>query len=91
MKHKKNKASKKASTKHRSEMHKDELTYFLDHPDIHREPCVGNGNAPGSIAAAINFGGKGTASAAPAASSAPSEASKPSIAEQINFGGKFKK
>lgn len=90
---KKKSQKKKASQKHRSEMHKDELTYFLDHPDIHREECVGNGNAPGSLASAINWGGKGTAapsSAAPSAAPA-SSSSSPSIAQQINFGGKFKK
>ena len=78
------------------------LTYFLDHPQITRHESPGNGNVPGSMAAQINFGGKG----ASAPSSAPSSASnstpkvapasapssgKPSIASQINFGGKFKK
>lgn len=72
---------------------KDSLTYFLDHPQIKRGESVGNGNTPGSIAASINFGGKGTA-APPAPKPAPSQpatSGKPSIAEQINFGGKFKK
>lgn len=70
---------------------KDSLTYFLDHPEIHREECVGNGNAPGSIASQINFGGKGTAAPPSAPTSSPATAeSKPSIASQINFGGKYK-
>lgn len=87
----KKKAKAKASNKHRSEMHKDELTYFLDHPDIHREPCIGNGNSPGSIASAINWGGKGDAKPASSAPESSKPSSSPSIAEQINFGGKFKK
>lgn len=70
---------------------KDNLTYFLDHPQIKRHESPGNGNTPGSIAAAINFGGKGTAAPKPAPTSQPASSSKPSIAEQINFGGKFKK
>jgi hypothetical protein len=66
----------------------NELTYFLDHPDIHREECIGNGNAPGSLASQINFGGKGTAAPKPAASTpAPAAASKPSIASQIGWPG----
>lgn len=69
------------------------LTYFLDHPQIKRHESPGNGNPPGSIAAQINFGGKGTAAPKPAAPStpAPKSSSKPSIAAQINFGGKFRK
>lgn len=73
---------------------KNKLTYFLDHPQIKRHECVGNGNSPGSLGSQINFGGKGTAAPAapkPAPSSKPSTASKPSIASQINFGGKFNK
>ena len=75
---------------------KDCLTYFLDHPQIKRHESVGNGNTPGSIASQINFGGKGTAAPKPAAPSTPKPSSsttskKPSMAEQINFGGKFKK
>jgi len=72
---------------------KDSLTYFLDHPQIKRHESPGNGNAPGSLAAKINFGGKGTSAPKPAAAapSAPAAPSKPSIASQINFGGKFKK
>ena len=70
------------------------LTYFLDHPDIKRHESPGNGNAPGSIADKIGFGGKGTAtppSTKPQPTSQPAQSSKPSIASQINFGGKFKK
>lgn len=75
---------------------KDSLTYFLDHPQIKRAESVGNGNTPGSLAAAINFGGKGTAAPASPkpstpAPSQPTTSSKPSIASQINFGGRFKK
>lgn len=29
---------------------KDELTYFLDHPDIKREECIGNQSTPGTPA-----------------------------------------
>lgn len=47
-----------------SKKNKNELTYFLDHPQIKRYPSPGNGNAPvlkeGSIGEKINFGGKNT-------------------------------
>lgn len=71
---------------------KDQLTYFLDHPQIKRHESPGNGNAPGSIADKINFGGKGTAAPAPSrpassSTSASSGSSSPSIAKQINWPG----
>ncbi len=67
----------------------NELTYFLDHPDIKREECVGNGSAPGSLASRINWGGQGTASAEKSAPAAPasSGSSKPSIGAQIGWPG----
>jgi hypothetical protein len=41
---------------------KDELTYFLDHPDIKREECIGNQASPGTQAApAKPFGNVGQA------------------------------
>lgn len=81
MKHKKKakKSAKKADT----------LTYFLDHPDIKREECIGNGSSPGPSAPSL-----------PSANVSPSEVrggsmagtvantGRPSIASQINFGGK---
>lgn len=39
---------------------KEELTYFLDHPQIKRHESPGNGNNPGSLAEKINWGGKNT-------------------------------
>jgi len=36
------------------------LKYFLDHPQIKRHESPGNGNAPGSLAEKINWGGKNT-------------------------------
>lgn len=65
---------------------KSQLTYFLDHPDIKRHESVGNGAVP-------------TVSTAPTPSQVRSgniagsvkTTGKPSIAAQINFGGKFKK
>ena len=84
------KKTKKADKKYPN--HVNELTYFLDHPDIKREECIGNGSAPGSLASKINWGGQGTASAPKSAPATPAASSKPSsLAEQINFGGKFKK
>jgi hypothetical protein len=73
---------------------KDSLTYFLDHPQIKRHESPGNGNSPGSLASQINFGGNNAPAPAapkPAAPAQPASPSKPSIASQINFGGKFKK
>jgi hypothetical protein len=74
------------------------LTYFLDHPQIKRHESPGNGNVPGSMAAQINFGGKGASAPSSAPSSTPKAApsaapssSGSSIASKINFGGKFKK
>lgn len=53
------------------------LKYFLDHPQIKRKKSFGNGTVPSS------------APAQPAQPAQPT--SQPSIAAQINFGGKFKK
>jgi hypothetical protein len=83
--------AKKAKNKKKS----GACAYFLDHPQIKRNPSPGNGNVPGSIASQINFGGKGSSSSTTpstntSSSSSSSSSSKPSIAEQINFGGKFK-
>lgn len=66
MKRKSDKKEKKKSAKKNGE-----LTYFLDHPDIKREECVGNGSSP---------------SEAPAMRSEASSA-KPSIATQIGWPG----
>ena len=62
----------------------NELTYFLDHPDIKREECIGNQSSPGIPAANV------TPSDVRGGSMAGSVAStgRPSIASQINFGGK---
>lgn len=84
--------AKKNKSKAKSKSKKCELTYHLDHPQIKRHESPGNGNAPGSVASSINFGGKGTAAPKPAAAPKPSSAPKSqSIASKINFGGKFKK
>jgi hypothetical protein len=86
---------------------KKKLKYFLDHPQIKRNPSPGNGespgflskmvsnitatgNKPGSLADKSNFGGNKPAEAPKAEASKPVENKKPSIAEQINFGGKFR-
>jgi len=53
-----NKEVSMAKHKKTKKKQKSELTYFLDHPQIKREPSPGNGNAPGSLADQINFGGK---------------------------------
>lgn len=90
-KHKKNKpkpSKKKAN----------ELTYFLDHPQIQRHPCVGNQDPKPSLGAQIGFPGMKGSTVTPSTSqpkqSAPATAttsSKPSIMQQINWGGKYKK
>lgn len=70
---------------------KKELTYFLDHPDIHREECVGNGSSPSSSTATSAAGASnesGTRFSGMAGSAAST--GKPSIASQINFGNKGK-
>lgn len=69
---------------------KEKLTYFLDHPQIKRYKSPGNGNAPGSIAAQINFGGKNPKPATPKQPS--SSTSKPSSGGVMSaLKGLFKK
>lgn len=57
------------------------IRYFLDHPQLKRKKAAGNGTVP------TNSG----TTPQPTASSNPQPSSQPSIAAQINFGGKFKK
>lgn len=76
---KKKKASKKESKKYPN--HSNELTYFLDHPDIKREECVGNGSSPGPS----NMTGSQVRS--PSMPGSTAATGKPSIAAQIGFGG----
>lgn len=60
------------------------IRYFLDHPQLKRKKAAGNGTTPREAGSTPQ----------PTASSNPqpsSSGSKPSIAAQINFGGKFKK
>jgi hypothetical protein len=61
--------AKKAKNKKKS----GACSYFLDHPQIKRNPSPGNGDVP-----------------KPAPTTPTTTSSKPGIAEQINFGGKFK-
>lgn len=76
-----------------------ELTYFLDHPQIERHACVGNQDPKPTLGSQINWpGSKSTVSPQPTSqpkteSSKPvsTASSSPSIAQQINFGGKYKK
>ena len=75
-----------------------ELTYFLDHPQIKRHPCVGNQDPKPSLGAQIGFPGMGGTTVKPkesqpaSSSSAPKTASSDnSIMKQINWGGKFNK
>lgn len=80
---------------------KRQLTYFLDHPQIKRNPSPGNGNAPGSLAESINFGGKNTAAqqanvkasqpkSQPKTQTSPSSTKSSGVMKSIRkaFGGK---
>lgn len=73
-----------------------ELTYFLDHPQIQRHECVGNQDPKPSLGAQIGFPGMAGSTSKPASqpSSQPSQPktdSKPSLMQQINWGGKYGK
>lgn len=65
---------------------KSELTYFLDHPDIKRHESVGNGAVPTvstvSTPSQVRSGN---------IAGSVKTTGRPSIASQINFGGKPKK
>lgn len=76
---KKKKAAKKADKKYPN--HTNELTYFLDHPDIKREECEGNGSTPGPMNVPPSTVRSGTMQGSTA------QTGKPSIAAQIGFGG----
>ena len=54
------------------------LKYFLDHPQIKRAKSPGNGMTPV------------TSTNLSSAATSAKTTKKPSIAEQINFGGKFR-
>lgn len=56
---------------------KEELSYFLDHPQIKRHKSPGNGNKPGSLAESINWGGKNTESQNAKVKSSQTSSSKP--------------
>jgi hypothetical protein len=93
------KQSKKKSGKEgKAKKPKYELTYFLDHPQIQRHECVGNQEPKPSLGAQIGFPGMAGSTVkdtSPKPTSQPAQpkaaSSKPSLMEQINWGGKFKK
>lgn len=71
---------------------KTKLKYFLDHPQIKRKKAWGNGNTPLSSIFSSNSKSKSAKpSSTTSTSSSSTKGSKPSLAEQINFGGKFDK
>lgn len=50
--------SKKKKEKDKYPGHTNELTYFLDHKDIKREECVGNGSTAGASPSSAPTSGK---------------------------------
>lgn len=76
-KHKKGKKSKSK---------KNELTYFLDHPDIKRHESPGNGSSPTVSAPSTNV--KPSAVRSGNVAGSVKSTGGPSIASQIGFGTK---
>lgn len=62
------------------------LKYFLDHPQIKRHKSPGNGNAPGSLAEKINFGGKNNPKTQPVAK--PQSTPKPDVPKASSATGR---
>lgn len=75
-----------------SKKKKNELTYFLDHPQIKRHESPGNGNSPGSLADQINWGGK-SKTAQPAQPKQPTSSTSSSSSGGVlsTLKGLFKK
>lgn len=87
----KKKDKKAKSAKNKYPGHTNELSYFLDHPDIKREECVGNGSTAGASpssapAPAKAFSNVGQAVTGGKDTSAQMEAGKQKHSESRGFG-----